>query len=58
MTQEKKNEKILNVPNTLTMIRALLIPVYWAVFMQGHHTWALVIFIVASLTDLDRKSVV
>lgn len=52
MAQEKKNEKILNVPNTLTMIRALLIPVYWAVFMQGHHYWALAIFIVASLTDL------
>ena len=52
MAQEKKNEKILNVPNTLTMLRALLIPVYWAVFMQGHHYWALAIFIVASLTDL------
>ncbi len=50
-TQQKK-QKILNVPNVLTMIRAILIPVYWAVFMDGHHYWALAIFIFASLTDL------
>jgi len=53
MTKEK--QKILNVPNVLTIIRMLLIPVYWFVFFDGQpgHTYlALGIFIVASLTDL------
>lgn len=50
MTQER--EKIWNVPNVLTMIRALLIPVYWVVFMNGNRYLALAIFIVASATDL------
>lgn len=53
MANEK--QKILNVPNTLTMIRMLLIPVYWFVFFDGQpgHTYlALGIFILASLTDL------
>ena len=48
----KEKQKIWNVPNVLTMIRALLIPVYWVVFMQGHHYTALAIFVAASLTDL------
>ena len=47
-----KKEKIWNVPNVLTMIRMLLIPVYWVLFMQGHRFIALAVFIVASLTDL------
>ena len=45
-------EKIWNVPNVLTMLRMALIPVYWIVFMQGHRYEALIIFIIASLTDL------
>jgi len=48
----KEREKIWNVPNTLTMIRALLIPVYWVLFMNDHRYIALAVFIVASLTDL------
>ena len=48
----KEREKILNVPNVLTMIRALLIPVYWVLFMDGRHYIALAVFIIASLTDL------
>ena len=47
----KEREKILNVPNVLTMIRALLIPVYWVLFMNGRHYIALAVFIIASLTD-------
>lgn len=53
--ENNEKQKILNVPNTLTIIRMLLIPVYWFVFMDGqpgHTYWALGIFIVASLTDL------
>lgn len=48
----KEKQKILNVPNILTMIRMLLIPVYWFVMMSGHTYPALGIFILASLTDL------
>ena len=51
-TGENKKQKIWNVPNALTMLRAILIPVYWVVFMDGYHYWALGIFIFASLTDL------
>ena len=51
----KEKENIWNVPNVLTMIRMLLIPVYWALFMQEprHFRYiALAVFILASLTDL------
>lgn len=48
----KEKEKILNVPNTLTVIRALLIPVYWYLFMNDHRRAALCVFIAASLTDI------
>ena len=52
----KQKEKIWNVPNVLTMIRLLLLPVYWVVFMKGHMIAALCIFLVASITDfLDGR---
>ena len=45
----------MNLPNKLTMLRILLIPVFM-VFIEwdslpGHILWAFVIFVVASLTD-------
>ena len=51
MSQRKK-ENIWNVPNLLTMIRMLLIPVYWVLMMHDHYYWALAVYVVASLTDL------
>ena len=48
----KEKENIWNVPNALTMLRMLLIPVYWVLFMRGERYIALAVFIVASLTDL------
>ena len=45
-------EKILNVPNVLTIIRMLLIPAYWALFMNNYVYTALAVFVIASLTDL------
>lgn len=46
-------QKIWNVPNALTMLRMLLIPVYWVLIMKrGNEVAALIVFIVASLTDL------
>ena len=52
MSQSREKQKIWNVPNALTVLRALLIPVYWYLFMNGHTYWALAVFIIASLTDL------
>ena len=45
----------MNLPNKLTMLRILLIPVFM-VFVEwdslpGHILWAFVIFVAASLTD-------
>lgn len=43
---------IWNVPNVLTMLRLLLIPVFVALYATGHDKLALLTFIIASLTDL------
>ncbi len=43
------------IPNTLTIIRMLLIPVFvWVYFsaIPNHHLWALFIFLLAGFTDL------
>lgn len=46
-------KKNLNVPNLLTLIRLLLIPVYWWLMMVREDEYsALIIFVVASATDL------
>jgi len=42
----------LNVPNTLTMLRMLMIPLYLVLFSHGHKYWALLVFLLAGLTDL------
>ena len=42
---------IWNVPNVLTMLRLALIPVFVVLFCMGHDKWALITFIVASVTD-------
>lgn len=47
-----KKENIWNVPNVLTLIRLVLIPVYWYLILSDHYYAALAVFAVASLTDL------
>lgn len=42
----------LNVPNTLTALRMLMIPLYLALFTRGIKYWALAAFLAAALTDL------
>lgn len=49
---EQRKQNIWNVPNALTMLRMLLIPVYWFLMMDGRTYPALAVFVVASLTDL------
>lgn len=42
----------LNVPNALTMLRMLMIPVYVAQFVNGYKYWALFTFLLAGATDV------
>ena len=51
MTAKELIRKNLNVPNVLTMIRLLLVPVYVALFVSGQKYAALVTFLAASLTS-------
>ena len=52
MATGKKKENIWNVPNILTILRMALIPVYWALMLLDRPVAALIVFGVASLTDL------
>lgn len=41
----------MNLPNQLTILRVLLIPVFMVLLMNGYGLWAALVFILASLTD-------
>ncbi|MBI3610952.1 MAG: CDP-alcohol phosphatidyltransferase family protein [Nitrospirae bacterium] len=41
----------MNLPNLLTILRILLIPVFINLLIYGYHGWALVAFLSAGLTD-------
>ncbi len=47
-----KKQKILTIPNILTIIRFLLVPVFLSVFFAGHLYTALAIFVLAQITDV------
>jgi len=54
ISKEKKG-RILNLPNTITMLRLLIIPVLFFLLLSPNQFWSLVlavIFFLASLTDL------
>ena len=42
----------LNVPNALTILRFLMIPLYIALFVKGEKYWALATFLFAGFTDI------
>ena len=48
----RPKENIWNVPNLLTMLRILLIPVYIVLYTNNQFMWALAVFLIASFTDL------
>ncbi len=43
---------IKNIPNLLSVIRMLLVPVFTALFLNGHTAWAIAVFLTAGLTDI------
>lgn len=51
-TLKEMFKRNFNVPNTLTFLRMLMIPLYLIVFGNGLKYPALIIFLAASLTDL------
>lgn len=52
MTAKEYLKKNLNVPNVLSLIRLLMVPLYVALFARGLKYQALAVFLVASATDL------
>ena len=51
MSVKKNEQQYWNLPNALTVLRLLLVPVYIAVFLWGSKYRALAVFVVACLTD-------
>jgi cardiolipin synthase len=43
---------VLNIPNTLTIIRIAIIPVFMTSIIYGRYDYALYLFIIAALTDV------
>ena len=43
---------VWTIPNVLTMIRLILVPVFVVLFLKGHKMAALAVFAAASLTDM------
>lgn len=41
----------MNLPNLITILRILLIPVFINLLIYGYHGWALAVFLAASVTD-------
>lgn len=41
----------MNIPNTLTLIRIILVPVFVILLMQDSFSYALLVFVVAGVTD-------
>lgn len=49
---QAKWKENLNVPNALTMLRFLMIPLYIVLFLKGYKYWALATFLLAGVTDV------
>ena len=44
--------KVLNIPNTLTIARIVIIPVFITSIIYNKYLYALILFVIAALTDL------
>ena len=45
------SSKVITLPNLLSMLRLALVPVFLVVLVRGEDAWALLVLMVASLTD-------
>jgi len=53
MDRESPVEEIpINLPNSLTVLRILLVPVFVGLLLYGHYDAALITLLIASLTDI------
>jgi len=43
---------LFNLPNSLTLLRILLVPVFSYLFLKGEYRWALLVFAITGLTDI------
>jgi cardiolipin synthase (CMP-forming) len=50
MTHDK-NTPLLNIPNILTLLRILAVPLFLSLLVEGENDWALAVFILAGVTD-------
>ena len=50
MTHDK-NTPLLNIPNVLTLLRILAVPLFLSLLVEGENDWALLVFIAAGVTD-------
>ena len=48
---------IWNLPNILTMLRLVLIPVFAGLFLAGYEKWALAVFIIIWTGILHAKTI-
>jgi cardiolipin synthase len=52
--EQKRGEvssRVVTVPNVLSFIRLLLVPVFFVLIVRGDDFWALVLLVVSSITD-------
>ncbi|PYQ33326.1 MAG: CDP-diacylglycerol--glycerol-3-phosphate 3-phosphatidyltransferase [Acidobacteria bacterium] len=50
--RDARSAKILTIPNLLTLLRLLLIPIFLAASFQAMYTLAFVLFVTAAVTDI------
>jgi len=46
-----KSEPVLNIPNALTLVRILCVPLFLSMLVDGNYKLALLVFVVAGVTD-------
>lgn len=45
------NAAMFNIPNVLTLLRILAVPLFLSLLVEGEHDWALAVFVLAGITD-------
>ncbi len=48
---QEVTDKILTVPNVISIIRLCLVPVYLILLINGQNIWAVTVFAIAAITD-------